>query len=375
LGTTHLNEQAATAHQDNTIPPTISDNLDEYLSPIKDQVQSQLKQHGSTWLAWHNQLSTIHKKISDLLKSEKNEIGALIANNPKKILSAEKWNSPKRPELKTLLFRRELEYLQLQNPNDSIHDPVKAIIAFRDSLSAQGIDFLFIPIPTKLDVYPEWIGGEHSPTIIQPYLSQIRLELANNGVETLDLLTSFLTERGLGLGDSLSLYQRQDTHWTPRGLDIAAQVVAQRIMAYPWFAEAFPLEMKYQIKDTMISQLGDLHERLSPEKRSLFQPEKLNAQQILDSTGHILTEDESSAIVIIGDSYTGVFQQVAPRGAGFSSHLSFHLKAPTDLVMGWGGGPEAPHKLQRRGPEYLKKKKLVVWLMSARDLLTYPGNW
>ena len=43
--------------------------------------------------------------------------------------------------------------------------------------------------------------------------------------------------------------------------------------------------------------------------------------------------------------------------------------------MGWGGGPEAPGKLKKRGEEYLHPKRLVVWMMSARDLFVYPGGW
>jgi hypothetical protein len=43
--------------------------------------------------------------------------------------------------------------------------------------------------------------------------------------------------------------------------------------------------------------------------------------------------------------------------------------------MGWGGGPEAPAKLRKRGEEYLKSKRLVIWIMSVRDVFVYPGEW
>jgi len=121
--------------------------------------------------------------------------------------------------------------------------------------------------------------------------------------------------------------------------------------------------------------LGDLHSRLMAESRAKFLPERIYASQVLDTGGKPLRDAPSSPVVVIGDSYTGVFQQVLPGSAGFSAHLAYHLKAPVDLVMGWGGGPEAPAKLMRRGSDYTKSKRLVIWVMSARDLLTYPGEW
>ena len=51
------------------------------------------------------------------------------------------------------------------------------------------------------------------------------------------------------------------------------------------------------------------------------------------------------------------------------------LGGPVDLNMGWGGGPEAPQKRAKRGDGYLDNKRLVVWMMSARDLFVYPGEW
>jgi hypothetical protein len=51
------------------------------------------------------------------------------------------------------------------------------------------------------------------------------------------------------------------------------------------------------------------------------------------------------------------------------------LGGPVDLIMGWGGGPEAPGKLKKRGDGYLDHKRLVVWMMSSRDLFVYPGGW
>ena len=48
---------------------------------------------------------------------------------------------------------------------------------------------------------------------------------------------------------------------------------------------------------------------------------------------------------------------------------------PTDLVMSYGGGPNVRQKLMRRGADALSSKKLVIWLMTARDLYNYWEEW
>ena len=92
------------------------------------------------------------------------------------------------------------------------------------------------------------------------------------------------------------------------------------------------------------------------------------------STGRSCTRTESSPVLVLGDSYTGVFQTVGCRNAGVTAHLAARLGGPVDLIMGWGGGPGgAPEARQARG-RYLRSKRLVVWMMSARDLFVYPGR-
>ena len=48
---------------------------------------------------------------------------------------------------------------------------------------------------------------------------------------------------------------------------------------------------------------------------------------------------------------------------------------PVDLVMSYGGGPNVRQKLMRRGADALDSKKLVIWIMTARDLYDHWENW
>jgi alginate O-acetyltransferase complex protein AlgJ len=43
--------------------------------------------------------------------------------------------------------------------------------------------------------------------------------------------------------------------------------------------------------------------------------------------------------------------------------------------MSYGGGPNVRNKLLSRGADDLNHKKVVIWLMTARDLYDYWEDW
>ncbi len=352
--------QAGAAAPMSVLSRSVSDNLGEYLASIRDHDSSLVAKFGhGSWDAWFHKLDPFHRQVSALLASQPASVEAL------------------RGRQGYLLFRRGMEYLlagDLQKlPPEK--NPLTAIVSLRDSLASLGIDFLFVPIPTKADVYPEIISAAAAKlpgATPQPYLRKLLWDLAQHKVETLDLLSKFQTAARQG-GDSL--YQRQDTHWTAAGLELAAATVGERVMGYSWFGEAYPTEVPYTDHDTVFSQLGDLYDRLPPQARTGLGPEKLRGRQVVDSTGHYYADAQNAPILVLGDSYTGVYEQTGCRHAGVTARLAKTIGGPVDLIMGWGGGPEAPRKLRLAGPDALKGKRLVIWMMSARDLFAYPGGW
>ncbi len=72
-------------------------------------------------------------------------------------------------------------------------------------------------------------------------------------------------------------------------------------------------------------------------------------QQVLTADGKPYDDDPESPVVVLGDSFTGVYQLTDCEHAGLSAHLARALGHPVDLVMSYGGGPNVRHKLMRRG--------------------------
>jgi hypothetical protein len=333
------------------------------LEAITAKIDKEKKAYGNgDWAKWTARLGRFQGDVKKFSAQEPEGVLGLMAAD------------------KFLVFRREVEYLLA--PDFSVPgapaSPVPAIAAFKDYLAAQGIDFLFVPIPTKLDLYPEYLAPKADTLpghIPQPMLRKLIRDLAEARVETLDLLEPFLKLKQASESGKRSLYQRQDTHWTTVGLETAAQLVAERVKLYSWYDSLYRDKRDYKVRDTVFENLGDIQARLPDSKKGQVAPESLIGRQVRDAQGNLYEDSDSSSVLILGDSYTGVYQTVGCRHAGVTAHLARSLGGPVDLIMGWGGGPEAPNKLKKRGDEYLHSKRLVVWMMSARDLFVYPGGW
>jgi alginate O-acetyltransferase complex protein AlgJ len=345
----------------------VARGLDKGLSQRLDAIAAKLDQEKQKygkgeWGKWIARLGAFHSDLRKFAAQEPDAVLGLMAKDD------------------FLVFRREVDYLLAPDwtTPGAPASPVPAIAAFKDYLASQGIDFLFVPIPTKLDIYPEYLAPRTDTLpghVAQPLGRKLMRDLAEARVETLDLLEPFLKFKEASEEGKRALYQRQDTHWTTVGLEAAAQLVAERIKHYSWYDSVYADKQDYKVKDTTFENLGDIQARLPDAKKAKVAPERLLGRQVIDKAGNLYEDADSSAVLVLGDSYTGVFETVGCRHAGVTAHLAKQLGGPVDLIMGWGGGPEAPSKLKKRGDAYLAHKRLVVWMMSSRDLFVYPGGW
>jgi alginate O-acetyltransferase complex protein AlgJ len=266
-------------------------------------------------------------------------------------------------------------------------NPITAIVRFRKLLAEHGVDLLFVPVPTKVEIFPDKAGtapgkdasrlGRFVGEVVNPYERKFLLELADKGVETVDLLPALLeqakADRAKPAGEAL--YQAQDTHWSTRGLELAARVIAERVRTYPWYKAVEDHKRVYRIKDASFTRHGDLHSRLPEAEKAKHQPETLLGHQVVNADGSFYEDDADSPIVLLGDSFTGVYQLMDCEHAGVSAHLARELGIAQDLVMSYGGGPNVRQKLLRRGTKALASKRLVIWMMTERDLWDFWEGW
>jgi alginate O-acetyltransferase complex protein AlgJ len=314
-----------------------------------------------SWTRWSSQLSGFQASLKKRVRGMPRKVKALSGEDG------------------FLFYKNSLEYvvggdLEEQRKNKN---PLPVIVEFKRELESLGVDFLFVPVPTKVEVYPEKLGadGQHLE-VVNPYFRKFLLSLSKAGVEVVDLLPLFLAAKASpGAGEEPLLFQRQDTHWTDRGLRLAAERLSTRIKKYPWYPALARQGRPFTERETKFTRFGDLQSRLPAAEQKKYAPETLLAHQVLGPDGKLYDDDADSPVVLLSDSFGGVYQLTDAEHAGVSAHVARGISYPLDLVMSYGGGPNVRQKLMRRGRESLGTKKLVIWLMTARDLYNYWEDW
>jgi hypothetical protein len=325
------------------------------IQSINDELQ---RWGNGIWEKWAESLTGFRQDIEQKLKERPSEIKGFIGKDGQ------------------LFFRGSLEYLTSSDlrKQQNNRDPYPAIVDYKNQLKAKGIDFLFVIIPAKTEIYPDKISDKISSPdnpYVTPYTRKLMLELEEAGVEVVDLLPALVNTRKQ---DEL-VYMKQDTHWSNSGMQLSAKIIADRIKEYSWYKDACPKPIAYKTKDVKFTRSGDIRDMLPDSEKIAYRPMSLVAQQVLNPDGSLYKDDESSPIVILGDSFCGVFQVEDPKYAGLSAHIAKEIGMPVDLMVAYGSGPGIRKNFARRGSAVIANKKLVIWTTAARDLYNYWAPW
>jgi alginate O-acetyltransferase complex protein AlgJ len=328
--------------------------------PLAEKLKTELEREGKgDYAKWHAALRPFQEYCRKRLKSMPPKVKALPGRDG------------------FLFYRNSLEYViggELEKQRKG-KNPLPVIVEFKRQLDELGVDFLFVPVPTKLEVYPEKLDAdfENLNGVVNPYFRKLLASLSREGVEVVDLLPALLAAKADKKGELL--FQQQDTHWTDRGLRLTAEILSARIKRYPWYPELNKHGTTFGVRDASFTRFGDLQSRLAEAEQKKYTPETLVARQVLRPDKRPYEDDPDSPLVLLGDSFSGVYQLTDAEHAGVSAHIARGVSYPVDLVMSYGGGPNVRQKLLRRGTASLGTKKLVIWLMTARDLYNYWENW
>jgi alginate O-acetyltransferase complex protein AlgJ len=349
----------AAAVVDKKIDTTISRNVEENTA----RFEKERTKHGGTYENWAAENAAFISAAKKILAS--------IPSKQMAIPGKADW----------IFFRKSLEYTtagdlarQADNKN-----PLPHCTVLKQLLDAKDINLIFVPVPTKVDVYYEKLKITCKDTIsaiINPFGRKILDDLQKAGIEVIDLLPHFLKAKANDANADEPLYQRQDTHWTSRGLQIAASVIAGRIRQYTWYADTGLEKVTYALFDTTFLRVGDIVDKL-PEKDVMKYPAvTLKAQQVIAPDGSKYSGNNPQApILLMGDSFTGVFELVDCKSAGVGAHIAAKTGLPVDIITSWGGGPLVRNKMLRARKDTLGRKRVVIYMMTVRDLYNYSQGW
>ncbi len=122
-------------------------------------------------------------------------------------------------------------------PEEELSDWTDTLMKRRAFLTRRGIPYLFVLVPDKQMVYPEFmpaslarLRSDYRADQLMAYMRRVAPDF-----QFLDLRTPLLAAKSTEL-----LYHRYDTHWNDRGALVGYQAIAQALQQ--WFPNLAPLQ-------------------------------------------------------------------------------------------------------------------------------------
>lgn len=274
-----------------------------------------------------------------------------------------------------LYFRRDANSLLAEDftMQDSLHNPLPRLLELKKILDSLDIQFLVVPIPTKEAVYAnKLISGTPDTLCVDVAGREFIRKMLESGLDVLDVFPALLDARS---GDSENgfTFQKDDTHWSLSGLLSVMELLAERVTSYSWYESSGARPGTLELRDTTVLREGDLVAQLPKAEQGLYSPETLAVKKVYRD-GEPYSGNRNSPILLMGDSFTGVFESVDGKSGGPGSLLAFATGLDVYVQTSWGGGPGVRHRAMK-DKKSLRSKRLVVYMMTMRDFWNSPMEW
>ena len=256
----------------------------------------------------------------------------------------------------------------------SYDDPAAAIVAFRDKLAERGIHLLVLPAPGKASVYPEMLASRalRAKGPVNPETLALIDRLQDAEVEVVDLFDLFRRSRQEDANPPM--YLKQDTHWSPEGMHLAAETVAQRLLYKGWVE---PGAAGYILEPAVLQRHGDVIRMMGiPRLEESLPPEDVRCSRVVHgNTGAPYACRDEGEILVLGDSFLRIYETDEPGSAGFIAHLAHELQKPLASIVNDGGASTLVRQQLYGKPDLLAGKKVVIWEFVERDIRFGTEGW
>lgn len=274
-----------------------------------------------------------------------------------------------------LFYKPGVRYLiEAWNGNRGVLD---SIVDFRDQLAARGIRLLVVPAPGKASVYPQMLTSRarNAMAPVNKHTLELLDGLREAGVEVVDLSARFAQTGASGQASAgTTCYLSQDTHWSPKGVRLAAKAVARKLLGLGWVNEG---DVPYELRPVAIRRHGDILKMMqAPRIQRCFAPEEVDCTQVVRrDTGEPYKDDANSEVLVLGDSFLRIYERDEPGAGGFIAHLARELGLPLASIVNDGGASTLVRQELNRKSELLENKKVVVWEFVERDIRFGAEGW
>jgi alginate O-acetyltransferase complex protein AlgJ len=274
-----------------------------------------------------------------------------------------------------LWFRRNANYLLADkiSGQDSLHNPLPRLLELKKYLDSENIQLLVVPIPVKEEIYADkLVPGTPADHCVNVNGREFIREMLTAGIDVLDLYPALMAARA---GDEPLhySYQRYDTHWALPGMLAALEQLAARVTQYSWYASSGAQPGSLQMQETSTVREGDLVAHLPDAEKPKFAADTLAAMKVFKGS-EPYKGGKNAPILLMGDSFTGVFESVDQKSGGPGSLLAYATGLDVQVVTSWGGGPGVYHRMMKMKKD-MQSKRLVIYMMTARDFWQSPMEW
>jgi hypothetical protein len=274
-----------------------------------------------------------------------------------------------------LWFRRNANYLLADkiSGQDSLHNPLPRLLELKKYLDSENIQLLVVPIPVKEEIYADkLVPGTPADRCVNVNGREFIREMLAAGIDVLDLYPALMAARA---GDEPLhySYQRYDTHWALPGMLAALEQLAARVTQYSWYASSGAQPGSLQMQETSTVREGDLVAHLPDAEKPKFAADTLAAMKVFKGS-EPYKGGKNAPILLMGDSFTGVFESVDQKSGGPGSLLAYATGLDVQVVTSWGGGPGVYHRMMKMKKD-MQSKRLVIYMMTARDFWQSPMEW
>ncbi len=240
------------------------------------------------------------------------------------------------------------------------------IIAFDRHVRGHGFHLVVVPVPVGPVLYPEKIWPAYpvaaGPAWNADYVFW-RDRLVQAGVDLVDVTDDLWRAKGAGPEPWLA----NNTHWSPRGVEIAAARIADRVR--PHLGLITPIKLERRVTTYAIK--SDLAPMLDVPDGRCFAPIPSEVHDILDADGKPATGRPDAPVLLLGDSYSYVYNgQDADdaKAADLGRQLMWRLKVPVQAVALKAIDPTQSRAALGFLIPSLRAKKVIVWEFTTRFL-------
>lgn len=272
-----------------------------------------------------------------------------------------------RPDLESVYgkgpFYLEPSSVARERVADTWNAPLEVINGFSKQLDERGIELVIVPVPTKPMLCRSGLGVVERADAAGHY-QRVLAELSKRGIRAVDILPV------LASLPEPSRFLKHDTHWTPHAMRLVAKTVAEELIGKSGIPKGGASVVNWvPVKKTHFGDLAAMLDR-----------SEATGQEVKLSTPRgAITDDSNSPVVLLGDSFVNIYDEPGlgfgeekgeKMGAGFAAHLSASLAQPIQTIAINGDGATAVRRDFASLPnKVVRSKKVVVWVLSARDLL------